>query len=105
VVRELTEAGRDYIRTDAESFDKSGRGGTGRASAGVQADTAAGLISGGIREGEFSWPWVEGQYKRNFTTGFTGYHTFRKTRTRLDREATAVADRELARLLPLIGGQ
>lgn len=64
-----------------------------------------GEISGGIREGEFSWPWLEGTSKRNVTTGFKGYHTFRKTRLRLDKEAQAIGERELAKVLPQIGGQ
>jgi hypothetical protein len=106
-VREITQAGRDYIAAEAQTFDRSGRGGTGRAAAGVQAHAAGGegTITGGIREGEFSWPWLEGTSKRNFTTGFKGYRTFRRTRLRLDREAQAIGERELARVLPLIGGQ
>lgn len=105
-VAEITKAGRDYIATAAESFDRSGRGGTGRAAAGVRAHAAGaeGTITGGIEEGDFSWPWLEGSSGRNLTTGFKGYHAFARTRLRLDTEAQAIGERELARLLPQIGG-
>src|SRR5262249_19747313 len=81
----LAETGRDWIRIDANEMDRSGRGGTGRAAAGVQLDPFdhGWVISGGIREGEYAWPWLEGTSKRNRTTRFGGYHTFRTTRRKL----------------------
>ena len=78
LTREIAEIGQTWIKTEAHGFDKSGRGGSGAAAEGVQL-TGAGtsyVISGGIREGEYSWPWLEGISQRNVSTKFKGYKTF-----------------------------
>lgn len=106
LTREVAEIGQHMIAVEAHGFDKSGRGGTGAAAEGVQL-TGAGtsyVISGGIREGEYSWPWLEGDSKRNASTGFKGYHTFRRTRLRMRRQVTPYAQVLLYRYLARMNG-
>ncbi len=40
-------------------------------------------------------PWLEGAGKRNETTRFKGYHTFRLVSQQLDRDSAAIAARQL----------
>jgi hypothetical protein len=105
--KELAETGRDWVKLAAEAMDRSGRGGSGAASAGVSLEGSGGSyrVYGGIREGEYSWPWLEGTSERNRTTKFRGYHTFRKTRTRMDTVAADVLERHIAAVMPEIGGE
>lgn len=49
-------------------------------------------------------PWLEGTSQRNESTGFKGYHMFRKTRLALQKRAPEVGQRELDRIMPEIGG-
>jgi hypothetical protein len=106
LAREMAEIGQTWIRVEAMGMDKSGRGGTGRAAAGVHLDGGNGayVISGGIRKGEYAWPWLEGDSKRNQSTGFKGYHTFRRTRLRLRRQAGPYIEAKLQEYLALMGG-
>jgi hypothetical protein len=109
VTTEIAEIGRDWIRLEAGGgrMDKSGRGGTGAAAGGVtlSARDGAQVIAGGISEGEYAWPWLEGTSRRNTTTGFKGYHTFRRTRLRLRKQAAPYAQERLAAFLPRMGGE
>ena len=50
-------------------------------------------------------PWLEGTSQRNSSTGFKGYHLFRKTRLELQRRAPEVGQKVLDPLLPEIGGE
>ena len=103
---EVAEIGRDWIRLDTERMDRSGRGGTGRAAGGVQL-TGGGTsytISGGIRQGEYSWPWLEGTSKRNQSTGFRGYGSFRRTRLRMRKQIRPYAESQLAAYIIRMGG-
>lgn len=107
LVHEIAEIGQTWIKLDTGRMDKSGRGGTGRAAEGVQL-TGAGtsyVIRGGIREGEYSWPWLEGDSRRNTTTGFKGYHSFRRTRLRMRKQVTPYARALLRRYLEQMGGE
>jgi hypothetical protein len=102
----LGETGRDWIRIEALGFDISGRGGTGRAAAGVllfERDYGA-LIFGEMKEGEVWWPWLEGVSERNRTTRFKGYHTFRRTRRKLEDNMMTIIRPELEELRAEIGG-
>lgn len=84
---------------------------TGRARGGFQANLH--LIHAGpvaripapMIRGVVWGPWLEGTSKRNESTGFKGYHLFRKTRLELQRHTPEVGQRELDRLLPEIGGE
>jgi hypothetical protein len=103
---EVAEIGQTWIQLDTERMDKSGRGGTGAAAGGVSiaGDGDGMIIFGGIRKGEYSWPWLEGTSQRNQSTGFRGYHTFRRTRLRMRRQVTPFARAQMAALIEKLGG-
>lgn len=106
LTREIAEIGQTWIKLDTDRMNKSGRGGTGRAAEGVQL-TGAGTsyrIYGGIREGEYSWPWLEGDSKRNQGNKFKGYHSFRRTRLRMRKQVTPYAQKLLDEYLGRMGG-
>ncbi len=63
------------------------------------------VISGGVREGRYSWPWLEGTSRRNASTGFAGYGTFRRTRLRMRTQVTPFAQQKLNEYLPRMGGE
>lgn len=66
---------------------------------GPQARIPAPMIKG------VTWgPWLEGTSRRNDSTRFKGYHLFRKTRQELQRKAPEIAEQELAKYLPRMGG-
>ena len=102
----LAETARDWIRIDAEGMDRSGRGGTGRAAAGVQLENRGldHVVSGGIREGEYAWPWLEGTSKRNTSTRFKGYHTFRNAKNRLEDHVTQIIQPLVDDMVRELGG-
>lgn len=83
---------------------------TGRARGGFQAslhvvDRGAALAIPGPMIRGVTWsPWLEGTSQRNQTTHFKGYHLFRRTRLELDRQAGPIADHELQKYLPQLGG-
>ena len=107
LAHEVAEVGKTWIQVEAMGYDKSGRGGTGAAAEGVEGPTGgngAYVIRGGIREGRYSWPWLEGDSKRNQSTGFKGYKTFRRTRLRMRKQVTPWAQAELEKYLLLMGG-
>lgn len=59
----------------------------------------------GPTERRVTWaPWLEGVSKRNESTGFGGYHMFRKTRLQLQKMAPDIAQEELDKVLPRMGG-
>lgn len=106
LAHEIAEIGRDWIRLDTARMNKSGRGDTGRAAAGVELTGGNGsyIISGGIRKGEFAWPWLEGVSKRNASTGFKGYGSFRRTRLRMRKQVTPFAQQRIEEYLARMGG-
>ncbi len=103
---EIAAIGRDWIKLDTDRMDKSGRGGSGAAAAGVEMSGGNGryVISGGIRKGEYAWPWLEGTSKRNASTGFKGYHSFRRTTLRMRKSVTPFAQKRLEEYLARMGG-
>lgn len=104
---EAAEIGQYMIKMDTDRMDKSGRGGTGRAAGGVELKGADGTyrVSGGIREGEYAWPWLEGTSKRNASTGFKGYHSFRRARLRMRKQAPAVLQPIVDAFMARMGGE
>lgn len=105
VAHEVAEIGRDWVRLDTERMNKSGRN-TGAASAGVEMSGGNGayVIKGGIRAGQYSWPWLEGTSRRNQSTGFKGYGTFRRTRLRMRKQVTPFAQARFREYLARMGG-
>jgi len=106
IAAELAVVGRDWIRLDTQRMDKSGRGGTGAAAGGVELIGLgpSWVIRGGIREGQYAWPWLEGTSKRNASTGFRGYGSFRRTRLRLRTQARPLIDQRLGEFTARLGG-
>lgn len=104
---EVAQVGRDWIKIEAHGFDRSGRGGTGAAAEGVElaGQGPNWVIRGGIRQGQYSWPWLEGTSPRNRSTGFKGYKTFRRTRLRMRRQVTPYAQDLWNRFANAFGGE
>jgi uncharacterized protein YodC (DUF2158 family) len=103
---EIAGIGRDWIKLDTERMDKSGRGGTGAAASGVKLEGGGAdwTVSGGVSTGVYAWPWLEGTSKRNQSTGFKGYHTFRRTRLRMRTQVTPYAQSQMAQFIERMGG-
>jgi hypothetical protein len=83
---------------------------TGRARGGFQSNIhvlqqgATARIPAPMIRGVTWGPWLEGSSKRNESTRFRGYHLFRKTRQELQKRAPEVGQRELDKIMPLLGG-
>jgi hypothetical protein len=107
VTREAAAIGRDWIRIAAMAMDKSGRGGSGEAADGVVLNPVPGgwQIYGSMIKGRVWWPWLEGVSRRNASSKFKGYHTFRTTKFKLSRSIPAIAEMKLAEYLPEMGGE
>lgn len=105
LAREIAEIGRDWVRLDTQRMTKSGSD-TGAAAGGVEMHGSGGayVISGGIRQGEYAWPWLEGTSQRNTSTGFKGYGTFRRTRLRMRKQVTPFAQARLDEFIGRMGG-
>lgn len=59
----------------------------------------------GMRVPGVTWgPWLEGTTQRNRSTKFKGYHLFRETARQLNQVAPDVAQEELDKVLPKMGG-
>jgi hypothetical protein len=104
--KQVAYSGQLMIQIEAHGFDKSGRN-TGAAADGVElvGQGANWVIRGGIRQGEYSWPWLEGTSKRNATTKFKGYKTFSRTRARMRKQVTPWAQSELEKFVAAMGGE
>jgi hypothetical protein len=102
---QVAEIGKTWIQVEAHGFDKSGRN-TGAAADGVEliGQGANWVIRGGIRAGQYSWPWLEGTSKRNTTSQFKGYKTFSRTRARMRKQVTPFAQAELEKFVAAMGG-
>jgi hypothetical protein len=106
--KEVADIGADWIRIAAHGFNKSGRGGTGRAAEAVTVSRFGDFndvrIFGGMVEGKVWWPWLEGDSRRNVGSKFKGYHVFRLTRLRLRRHVTPIAQQRLEEFIGRMGG-
>jgi hypothetical protein len=103
---ELAEVARDWIKLDTQRMTRSGSD-TGAAAAGVKlsGEGADWVVSGGIKRGVYAWPWLEGTSRRNKSTQFAGYHTFRRTRLRIRTQVNALAELRLQPYLARMGGE
>lgn len=60
----------------------------------------------GMRVPGVTWgPWLEGTSERNRSTKFKGYHLFEETAKQLDELAPSVAQEQLDKVLPQMGGE
>jgi hypothetical protein len=95
------------IRSKAKRFNKSGRGKTGQAADHVklrQVEMVA-TITGLSETGVTWWPWLEGVSKRNESTRFRGYHTFRMASAIARKQIRTTAKKLMASYLPEMGGE
>lgn len=88
-------------------MDKTGRarGGFQEALKAVRKSPTTVVVRGPMIRGVAWSAWLEGTSSRNSSTGFKGYRLFRKTRLQLDKMAPEVAKTELAKVLPMMGGE
>jgi hypothetical protein len=105
IQHELALIAQTWIKLDTDRMTKSGSD-TGQAAEGVKLTGGNGqwVISGGISKGKYAWPWLEGESKRNQSTPFKGYHSFRRTRLRLRKQAGPFAQERLKGYLAEMGG-
>jgi len=112
-IEEYTRAARQAIADRGAELLRAfpGMDKTGRARGGFQAnikivDKGAFLRIPAPTIKGITWgPWLEGVSERNQSTGFRGYHPFRKVRGQLDHEAQDIAEAKLQEYLPQIGGR
>jgi hypothetical protein len=89
----------------AVPMNKSGRSRGGfQASLHVVQRGAAFAVPGPMIRGVTWAPWLEGSSKRNSGSKFRGYQLFAKTAAELDTMATEIAEQELRKYLPEMGG-
>lgn len=102
--RDLAEEGAGILRS--WPMDKSGRA-HGAFQEHIQITTTSrGLtIPGPMIKGTTWAPWLEGTSKRNTSTGFGGYHLFRKTAARLRTRAREVLQKRLDEFIGRMGGR
>jgi hypothetical protein len=83
---------------------------TGRATGGFQENIHVrqrgddAVIPGPMIKGVTWAPWLEGTSQRNKSTKFAGYHLFRRTRLQMQQWAPEIAQRELEKVMPQLGG-
>ena len=100
----IADKGVELLR--AFPMDKTGRarGGFQTALHTVRKSPTQVNIPGPTVRGVVFAPWLEGTSQRNESTGFRGYHLFRKTRLQLSKMAPDIAQKELDKVLPRMGG-
>ena len=101
VTQKIADKGVEYLK--AWPF-KSERGGGFQANLKTVRRGSAVKIPGPTIRGVTWAPWLEGNSKRNSSTRFGGYKLFAKTAKRLDGEARQIAEDELKKYLPRLGG-
>jgi hypothetical protein len=106
VEEELAHQAQQEIQRRARRMNRSGRN-TGTAARHVRVFErgSAFWVHGDSNKGEVWWPWLEGTSKRNFTTRFKGYHTFRVVKNLVQRQSKKRAQEILARYIPEMGGR
>lgn len=102
--KELGDQGVTELR--AFKMDTTGRA-TGAFQANVHSEVNGpdARIRGPMIQGVTWSPWLEGNSKRNTSTGFKGYRLFRKTRLSLQRKAAEVGQRVMRRYIGDLGGR
>lgn len=99
----IAERGADMLRD--VPMNKSGRSRGGfKASLHVVQRGAAFAVPGPMIRGVTWAPWLEGSSKRNQGSKFRGYKLFARTAAELDGMATGIAEQELRKFLPEMGG-
>ena len=102
----IADEGAELLRT-FPGMDKTGRarGGFQQGLKTKRVSPTETRITGPQQRGVAWATWLEGTTKRNESTGFAGYHLFRKTRLQLSKMAPGIADEQLQKVLPRMGGE
>ncbi len=103
--RAIADKGVELLK--AFPMDKTGRsrGGFAGALQATRVSPTQTRIAGPTERGVTWAPWLEGTSKRNDSTSFGGYGLFRKTRLQLQKMAPDIAQAELEKVLPRMGGE
>jgi hypothetical protein len=90
----------------AYPLDKSGRAhGAFQSMLQVTRVSVSQTMVRGPQERGVVWsPWLEGTSSRNESTGFKGYHLFRKTRQQLQKRAPQIGEQVLSEVIGEMGG-
>lgn len=104
--KDVADRGKEEIVLRYNQMDRSGRAtGAHAGSISVRAQGADQVVQGDSTSGAIWWPWLEGTSHRNTTTGFGGYHVFRKTRLKMRKTYVALAQEELEKFIGRMGGR
>jgi hypothetical protein len=99
----LADKGVELLRAFPMNKTGRARGGFQSALKVVRKSPTMAVIPGPQVRGVVWAPWLEGKSKRN-SGKFKGYGLFRKTRTALGKLAPGIAQAELEKVLPRMGG-
>jgi hypothetical protein len=100
----IADKGVELLRAFPMNKTGRARGGFQNALHTVRKSPTMAVIPGPQQRGVAWSPWLEGKSKRNQSAKFKGYHLFRKTRTQLNKMAPDIAQQELEKVLPRMGG-
>jgi hypothetical protein len=100
----LADKGVELLGSFAMDKTGRGRGGFKGALKVTRVSPTEARIPGPQEKGVAWSPWLEGTTKRNDTTHFRGYGLFAKTRLQLQKMAPDIAQEELQKVLPRMGG-
>jgi hypothetical protein len=100
----LADKGVDLLRAFPMNKTGRARGGFENALRVKRVSPTETRIAGPQERGIVFSAWLEGTSKRNEGNKFKGYHLFRKTRAQLNKLAPKIAQEELEKVLPRMGG-
>ena len=101
----IGDKGVELLRAFPMNKTGRARGGFQRALKTVRKSATQVDIPGPSQRGVVFSPWLEGTSQRNQSAHFKGYHLFRKARTQLNKLAPDIAQKELDKVLPRMGGE
>jgi hypothetical protein len=107
IAETAAKQGQAIVRAKAKAMNKSGRGGKGIAAEHVtyRAAEMTATIIGTSQKGVTWWPWLEGTSKRNQSTRFGGYHTFRMATGIMRKRIKTLANKLMPEYLERMGGE
>lgn len=102
--KDVADLGVTEIKGRAAKFNRSHRG-TGHYATTINTRENGAYHDQVISDGGVIYgPWLEGTSKRNDSTRFKGYHQFRRTRTKLKKLYSQVAQDKLKEYIDRMGG-
>lgn len=100
----LADKGIEILKSFPMNKSARGRGGFEGALKTQRVSPTETRIPGPTERGVTWAPWLEGVSSRNESTHFSGYKLFAKTRLQLQKLAPDIAQEELDKVLPRMGG-